>query len=353
MIVLHVDSGHDASRAEPLVRLMRAMSQRGVEQHCVCAAGSQLERRIAAEKMPVQGVPWSSGLALGARRTLGKHAKAADLIHAHDESALEMAGIVARLWRRPLVATCFEVASADDRGLSRASRIIAVSKNVMTSLIEADVPEDRIEVIHPGIDIDAVRALPRASPRFRDRLAIEADRFVAGTMGPMTELENQRLIARAAAIERRVIWAIVGDGPERTRIQAAIAAHGVAANVRLAGSPSDARPYIREFDVYVATAHEDPIGARILDAMALDVPVIAPDDAGPGEILLPVHLHTAASLYPPGDAAALAGLVRRVRDDERLRQMMIAAQRTRIEEYRIERTATETLRLYQELAEAA
>jgi len=353
MIVLHVDSGHDARRTDPLIRLMRAMSSQGVEQHCVCAAGSALERRTRAEKMPVQGVPWTGGLALAARRTLGRHARAADLIHAHDEAALELAGIVARLCRRPLVATRVDPAAGPDRAWTRAARVIAVSRVVKGTLIDAEVPEERIHVIHPGVDVEGVRALDPATPGFRDRLAIEADRFVAGTIGPMTESENQRLIPRAAAYERRVIWAIVGDGPERPRIQAAIAAHGVSANVRLAGSPAEARPYLRDFDVFVAASHGDALGLRILDAMAMDVPVIGPDDAGPGEILLPVHLKTGASLYPPGDAAALAALVRRIRDDGRLRQLTIAAQRARIEDFRIERTAIETLKLYRTLAGAA
>jgi hypothetical protein len=56
--------------------------------------------------------------------------------------------------------------------------------------------------------------------------------------------------------------------------------------------------------------------------MSMDIPVIGPDESGPGEILLPVQLKTGASLYPPGDAAALAALVRRVQGDERLRALI-------------------------------
>jgi phosphatidylinositol alpha 1,6-mannosyltransferase len=114
----------------------------------------------------------------------------------------------------------------------------------------------------------------------------------------------------------------------------------------------DPRPYLREFDVFVLAARQEPLALRVLDAMALDLPVIAPDEGAPGEVLEPVHGITGASLYPPGDAAALAALVRRVRDEPGLHERMRVAQRTRIEDFRVERMAESVLALYREVSGA-
>lgn len=354
MKVLHVDSGQDGGlHHAQLLLLMQQLAANGVEQTCVCAAGSPLARRLSQAKLPAEPVGWGGGLALAVRRRVLRHARTTDLIHCHDEPALEASAFGARMRRRPLIATRGRLESPHSNAWARVTRAVALSAAAREGLVAAGVPADRTVVVYPGFNLDEVRSLPPASPRFRERLAIEEDRFVVGTIGPMTEAENQRLIPRAAAYERRIMWVIVGDGPERQRIQSAIAAHGVMANVRIAGSPSDARPYLREFDLFVLAAEADPFAARLLDAMALDVPVIAPDSASPAEILRPVHAQTGASLYPPGDAPALAALVRRVQGDHALRDRMVAAQRARVEDFRIQRMAEATLALYRELAGAA
>ncbi|MGH7505345.1 MAG: glycosyltransferase, partial [Longimicrobiales bacterium] len=101
--------------------------------------------------------------------------------------------------------------------------------------------------------------------------------------------------------------------------------------------------------VFVFTSQGEALGSSILDAMALGVPVVAADDAGPAEILRPVHEKTGANLYRAGDPDALAAAVRRVRDEPSLAPLMASFQRERIEEYDIARTAKATLALYQEV----
>jgi glycosyltransferase involved in cell wall biosynthesis len=354
MIVLHIDSGRELSpRHDQLRLLMRELDDAGVEQICVCPPGSPLLRLLAMHGLRTEPTPWKGRLAWTVRRSLSRFARTADVIHCHDEGALEIAASTARWRRRPLVVTRSDAHPVRPEGWNRVTAAIAVSEAVRQATVSERMPADRVRVIRPAIDLDAVRLLAPASPSFRERLAIEADRFVAGTIGVMLEQENQKLLARAAASERRVIWVIVGDGPERASIQAAIAAHGVMANVRLAGAPNDPRPYLREFDVFVLAARHEPLALRMLEAMALDLPVIAPDEGAPGEWLAPVQAVTGASLYPPGDAAALAMLVRRVRDEPGLRERMRDAQRTYIEDFRVERMAEAVLKLYREVTGAS
>jgi len=141
----------------------------------------------------------------------------------------------------------------------------------------------------------------------------------------------------------------VGEGPQRAVIQNAITAHGVGAHVQLPGNIADARRSLREFDVFVFTSQGEALGTSILDAMAAGVPVVAADDAGPAEILRPVHARTGANLYPPGDPDALAALVRRVRDEPTLAPLMASLQRERIVDYHIAKTAEGTLGVYREV----
>ena len=353
MIVLHLHTAREWTAREDQLRiLMRGLARSGVEQTCFCRAGGGLEKRLVAEGLPIEPIRWG-GMSIGVRRMLHRRFRTADVVHVHDDVALELAALPARLRKRPLVVTRPDARPVKPAVYQKATQIIAISAFVGQSLIESGIAADRIRVIHSAIDLDDVRGLQPASPSFRDRMGIEADRFVAATVGALLPDENQKLIPRAAAQERRVVWVVVGDGPERAAIEAGVSAHGVMANVRMAGAPTDPRPYFHEFDVFVLAARGKPFGLRILDAMALDVPVIAPDEAGPGEILGPVHANTGISLYPPGDAVALARAVRRVRDEPGLAGRMREAQRRRVEEFGVERMVEKALALYREVAETA
>ncbi len=350
MLVLHVDGSGRWGGGQNQVRLlMRELAGYSVEQVCLCPAGSPLSVRLNAEGLPVQTVRWEGGADFRVSRAVYRQAKTADIVHCHDGHALQLSLLPARLRRKPVVATRRVHFRARPRVWNRATRVIAITEAVKRRLLECAVDEARIRVIPDGIDIDEVRSLPLASPGLRDRLAIPADTFVAGNVGALFEFKNQKIIPRAAAHERRIIWTIIGDGPERPVIEAAIAAHGVGVNMRLAGAASDARLYIREFDVFIFTSKGEGLGTSILDAMALDVPVIAFADAGPGEVLGPVHEQTGCSLVPPDDAAGLAAAVRRVCDNPELRERMILAQRVRLEDFRIQGATSRTVALYHEL----
>jgi len=86
----------------------------------------------------------------------------------------------------------------------------------------------------------------------------------------------------------------------------------------------------------------------VLDAMAAGVPVVAADAAGPAEVLGPVHRRTGATLFPPGDAEALAALVERVRADPTLRRAMVEAQAERIRDFTAAAMAAGVLAVYRE-----
>jgi len=219
--------------------------------------------------------------------------------------------------------------------------------------VAAGVDAFRIQVIHSGIDARETRGLPPMVPPLRDRIGFPPDRFLAGAIGSLHAFRSQRLVPQAAARARDIAWVVVGDGPERGRIEAAIAAHGVEENVRLIGASGDARTALRELDVLVAPAVGEALGTGILEAMVLDIPVVAADDGGAAEILQPVHRETGVSLFPPGDPAALAAAVVRLAGDAELRASLVSSQRKRAAAFSIGQTVHSTLALYRELTRSA
>jgi glycosyltransferase involved in cell wall biosynthesis len=351
MRILHIDGGRRWGGGQNQVRLLvRELAKRAeVEQTCLCPSGSLLAERLRDEGRDVETIPWEHGTDLKAFRAIARRVRAFDILHCHDGHAFQLAMIPAKLRRRPLVAARRVCFTTRPLKWNQATRVVAISDAVRTLLIESGVREDRIRVVPSGIDPAEVVALQPLDPPLRERLGIKSRQFLAGTVGTLLEYKNQTLIPQAAARLRDVHWVIVGEGPQRAVIQNAITAHGVGAHVQLPGNIADARRSLREFDVFVFTSQGEALGTSILDAMAAGVPVVAADDAGPAEILRPVHARTGANLYPPGDPDALAALVRRVRDEPTLAPLMASLQRERIVDYHIAKTAEGTLGVYREV----
>jgi glycosyltransferase involved in cell wall biosynthesis len=113
---------------------------------------------------------------------------------------------------------------------------------------------------------------------------------------------------------------IVGDGPERSRLEAQAASAGLARRVRFAGrvSDDDLRDAYAAAHVLVLPAVADArgdtegLGVVLLEAMSFGVPVVASAIAGITDI---IDDGRTGLLVPPGDPAALAAALRRLAEE--------------------------------------
>ncbi|HWV58362.1 MAG TPA: glycosyltransferase [Longimicrobiales bacterium] len=348
--VLHLDSGRVWAGGQNQVRLlMRELAARGVRQLCLCPSGSPLETRLRAESLPVRGIPWRGPAdpraAAAVWRALADH----DIVHCHDAHALQIALAATALRQRPVVASRRVHFTTSARKWNRAARVLAISETVRAALLRSGVDADRIRLVPSGIDVDEVRRLPPLEPSLRSRLSLPAGARLVGNIGHLHGYKGQEVIPRAAARLTGAHWAIIGEGPKRGELEAATAAEGVGDRVHLTGEIRDARRALAEFDVFVFTSTQEPLGTSVVDAMASGVPIVGADAAGSAEILGPVHAETGASLVPPGDAESLAAAVARVLAEPDLAAKMVAAQDRRLADFRVERTAELTLEQYAEL----
>ena len=101
---------------------------------------------------------------------------------------------------------------------------------------------------------------------------------------------------------------LAGDGPLRAGLEAAIAAHGLAAHVTLAGWQDEAgiRQCLAAAQALIVPSFAEGLPVVMMEAMAAARPVIATAIAGVPELV------TADTgwLVPAGDAAALAEAIR-------------------------------------------
>jgi glycosyltransferase involved in cell wall biosynthesis len=124
-----------------------------------------------------------------------------------------------------------------------------------------------------------------------------------------------------------VLLLIVGDGPERARLEEVTKVCGAAPYVRFLGHRDDARRWLAGCDVYVNSSISEGVSLTILEAMAAGLSIVATRVGGTPEVVDA----TCARLVSPRDANALAGALLDLSRQPAVREQMGRAARTRVE----------------------
>ncbi len=128
------------------------------------------------------------------------------------------------------------------RVFGRASRLIANSHNTANTLCEQwGVDRQKIEILHPGMD--ANRFVPAApDPAFRQSMGW-TDRTVILTVGRLQRRKGHDMLIGALPklLERhpKLLYAIVGDGDQRERLESLVADAELGDHVAFLGELSD------------------------------------------------------------------------------------------------------------------
>jgi glycosyltransferase involved in cell wall biosynthesis len=136
---------------------------------------------------------------------------------------------------------------------------------------------------------------------------------------------------------------VVGDGPERATVEAAVARHGLGARVHVTGfRPHREVPaFLAHADVFAMPSVYEELGSALVEAMHAGLPIVASDTGG-----IPDAVGPAAVLVPPGDPGALAGALDRLLADAEERARLSALARERAARFDWERLADEVLGAY-------
>lgn len=234
----------------------------------------------------------------------------------------------------------------------RADRVICVS-TAGRDFVRTHypwVPEERLSVIPRGVDLaafDPARIDLAWMGRFRREQGLEG-RFVAAAIGRVSSLKGVDVLIRAVAAlpDWPELTALVVGGPQRHQenyfegLKALARDLGVEGRVRFVGSQRRIPEIAALADVVCSCNVRKPesFGRTVAEALAMETPVIA---AAHGGVLDIVRDGQDGFLVPPGDVAALADALRR------LRASAFSGLRAHIaERFTAERMAADTLALY-------
>ena len=241
-----------------------------------------------------------------------------DIVHTHNTSPQLFAAMAKGKSKAKLVTTehstnnrrrsMWGYGCIDRWMYSRYDKIVCISDIAKEKLLAhiGQQYERDVLTINNGVDV----------ARFYD--AQEAEKlhapntFVTVMVAGFREAKDQDTLIRAVALlpENYQLW-LVGDGVRREALQGVIDSAGVASRVSLLGIRADVPQVLKSADVVCMSSHWEGLSLSNIEGMSSGRPFVASDVDGLREVTKGYGL-----LFPHGDAAALAEIIRKLHDDK-------------------------------------
>ncbi|HSM86582.1 MAG TPA: glycosyltransferase family 4 protein [Candidatus Limnocylindrales bacterium] len=247
-----------------------------------------------------------------------------DLVHSHGYKADLYGYLAASREAKPIVATCHNWLGGsaslgiynqlDRMALRKFNAVAAVSGEVADKLRASGIAESKIRVISNGVKAALFCGAAAAEVR---------PASVKGkTIGMVARLDLQKgfevllqAILDLKSVFPELLLAIVGEGPDRERIQEIVQQLGLAQNVVLLGQRNDMPAIYAAMDIFVLPSFNEGLPMTVLEAMAAGKPVVA---TRVGAIPSVLQDGEAGLLVTPGDGNSLRQALARLLSDPAL-----------------------------------
>lgn len=272
-----------------------------------------------------------------------------DVVHTHTWYG-HFGGLMTKtLYNIPFVATCHSLeplrpwkedqlgrgyqlsAWIEKIGIESADKVIAVSNLMKQDILKFfNIPSDKIEVIHNGVDLNKWKYTP-LSDSLKKKYNI-ADDYILFVGRPTPQKGLEYLVAAADKIPVQIVLGATGadtkDYEDRMIKEVAKKKNIVWIHELL-----KEEEYVQLYSsakIFVCPSIYEPFGIINLEAMACKTPVIASATGGILEVVLP---EKTGLLVEPKNSNQIADAVNRLLKDEKLRKTMGEEGRKRVEEF--------------------
>jgi glycosyltransferase involved in cell wall biosynthesis len=255
------------------------------------------------------------GRALSVRRDVRAHgflvealrAFAPQVIHTHASKAGALGRLAARsLENVPVVHTFHGQVLEDvfppplalgftvcERELARDTRrVIAVSRATADVLLRKQVVDsERLTVVPPGVELDALLSIEGRSGALRTPLALSRGALLVGVIGRLAEVKRPEwavdVFAQLADTHGHLHLVFLGDGARRALLEQRIAQLDGDARqrVHVVGAVHDMAPVLADLDVVLHTSRSEGLPVALIEAGAAGLPVVATPVAGTPELV--------------------------------------------------------------------
>lgn len=304
-----------------------------------------------------------------------------DAVHSHYWLSGQVGALARDRWGVPLVHTMHTMAKVkngllaegdlpepqarvigEEQVVAAADMLIANTVDEAKDLINFyDADPARVEVVHPGVDLDAFR--PTSMAAARARLGLRQDAEVLAFVGRIQPLKAPDVLLRAAAelvrrdpgLRHRLVVAVIG-GPSGTGLEHPDALVELARSLQIEDLVRFVPPVRRDelVDWYAAAtlvcvpSYNESFGLVAVEAQAVGTPVVA---AAVGGLTTAVVHGQSGFLVEGHDPADYARVFATIIEQPALREALSVGAVAQAAGFSWERTADETLAVYRRAVE--
>ena len=280
-----------------------------------------------------------------------------DIVHTHSSADSWIASTAAKLSsRRPLVVRTRHLScSFNNRMIYNlmADRVITVGESTRQYMIqEKGIDESRVLTIPTGVDLTKFNP-EQMKENLREELGVPPEAPIFGTVAVLRMSKGHRYLLEAA---KEIVQfcpgaklLLAGAGPQEKNLRKIIQENGLGSCVIMPGFREDVARVLKTLDVFVFPSLEEALGTAVLEAMAMERPVVATRVGGIPEV---VQEGKTGYLVEPANPGAIAEKVILLLQDKDLRQKMGIQGRKFVEAYYDNRLMVKRIeQLYQKLME--
>jgi glycosyltransferase involved in cell wall biosynthesis len=286
------------------LKLARELQSLHVDVRILTVRETGLARREDVEQVAVDRVGWAaSGTAAalsflcGSFLWLLRRRNPRAILHAHTLPAALAAAVIRLVVEVPVIVKLPNAVTIDDFGGRRlgglrwsllrrqVSCFVALNESIARKLAERGVDPRRVAVIPNGVELPPCAIHDGVSRRtVRSALGLPRDAQIVLYLGRLVSDKGVDWLLDAwrevASRDSRHRLLIVGDGPDRDRLERLAACLGISDTVRFAGNQADVEPFLCAAEILVLPSRSEGMSNAVLEAMAHGLAVIATDVPG-------------------------------------------------------------------------
>jgi glycosyltransferase involved in cell wall biosynthesis len=220
----------------------------------------------------------------------------------------------------------------DRKALRFYDQVICVSDDLYELCRSMKIPTERCHLMRNGIDTEVYRRRMTIAEA-KAQVSARPERLLLGAAGRLAlEKGFEHLIQAVASLidagQPIDLW-IAGEGPKRGELERLIQQTGRPQHIRLLGQLTDPSVFFQACDIYVLSSLREGLPNVVLEAMALEVPVIATRVAG-----IPALVEDGVSglVVDAGSPEAIRAAVLRLVENPEFRLELTRAARAKVED---------------------
>ena len=202
-----------------------------------------------------------------------------DVVNTHSSDDSWMAGFVARVLGVPLIIRTRHVSTPIGSAFSYKvfpRLILTTSQAIRESLIACGIHQEKIVAVPTGINSDRFRFSSSWRKEIREKHGFSEEDILVGNICVLRSWKGlDFFIETAAQMPSRFKFVLVGDGPQRHRLQDKSKGMGLEGHLIFPGHQEEIEKYFSALDLYFFTSYaNEGVPQSLLQAQSVGLPMV-------------------------------------------------------------------------------